>query len=198
MAHQYLHASVEAQVAVAAAILAAVYVLIIFEVTFMPLLDLPVPTGTRASACWGPWVTSVLPPDQAAELSFLRSDLARSLGRRLTCAMRLLSRGSWPARWLLSGASSSALEKSKRARDFLTLSSVTPQSALEGTSVELWGTGPSSLDGRVSMPLPAPWCCVHGGDIPDGLVCLGSHRCASAFNSMKEGADTGLGGPLLI
>lgn len=127
MAHQYLRASVEAQVAVAAAILAAVYVLIIFEVTFMPLLDLPVPTGTCASACWGPWVTSALPPDQAVELSFLRSDLPRSLGSRLSCAMHLLSRGSWTARWLLPGASNSALEKSERARDFLTPSSATPE-----------------------------------------------------------------------
>nr|XP_008509467.1 PREDICTED: P protein-like [Equus przewalskii] len=45
MAHQYLRASVEAQVTIAAVILAGVYVLIIFEVTFMlALLDSSVPT----------------------------------------------------------------------------------------------------------------------------------------------------------
>lgn len=36
MAYQYLHASVEAQVTIATAILAGVYALIIFEVTFTP------------------------------------------------------------------------------------------------------------------------------------------------------------------
>lgn len=36
MAHQYLRASIEAQVTIAVVILAGVYMLIIFEVTFMP------------------------------------------------------------------------------------------------------------------------------------------------------------------
>lgn len=53
MAHQYLRASVEAQVTIAAVILAGVYVLIIFEVTFMlALLDSSVPT----SKCLLTWV----------------------------------------------------------------------------------------------------------------------------------------------
>nr|XP_035928777.1 P protein [Halichoerus grypus] len=38
MAHQYLRASIEAQVTIAVVILAGVYMLIIFEVTFMPAL----------------------------------------------------------------------------------------------------------------------------------------------------------------
>lgn len=46
MAHQYLRASIEAQVTIAAVILAGVYVLIIFEVTCLPaLLGLSVPTS---------------------------------------------------------------------------------------------------------------------------------------------------------
>lgn len=56
MAHQHLRASVGAQVTTAAAILAGVYALIIFEVASPPvLLGLSVPTGSapRLVGCLG-------------------------------------------------------------------------------------------------------------------------------------------------
>lgn len=51
LAHQFLGASVEAQVASAVAILAGVYTLIIFEVTTVPVLY-GLPLLVVGSVCW--------------------------------------------------------------------------------------------------------------------------------------------------
>lgn len=86
MAHQYLRASVEVQVAMAAAILTGVYVLIIFEVIFRSaLLDLLVPISKCNLPCWVLWMGSGLLLNEIAAMSSLKRNISLILGRKLVC-----------------------------------------------------------------------------------------------------------------
>lgn len=130
---------------IAAAILAAVYVLIIFEVLFMfVLLDSSVPTSKCVSASWVSWMGSVLPSDQTAEVSFLRLDLPLSLGRRLP----VLDICSVLAAGVQDGSCQAPATVHRRTVNMHVISShpslMPPKCDPEGTSVECWGAGPSS------------------------------------------------------
>ena len=113
MTHQYLRASVEAQVTIAAVILTGVYMLIIFEVTCMPaLLGLSVPTGKCILTCWVLGMGSVLHFNRIEIVSFLKSNISLILGRKLLCTGIFAESWQLPyARWVLPGTRKFLLRK---------------------------------------------------------------------------------------
>lgn len=145
MTHQYLRASVEAQVTIAAVILAGVYVLIIFEVTCMSApLGLSVPTGKCILTCWVLGMGSVLHFNRIEIVSFLKSNISLTLGRKLLCtAIFTESRQLSYAIRVLPGTRKSLLRKLNVHMIFLPLICCSHRVPLKGQVLKLSESGSS-------------------------------------------------------
>lgn len=139
MAHQHLRASVGAQVTAAAAILAGVYALIIFEVVSPPVLPgLSVPTGS------GPQLFGCSGEGRLDPALDQEDTGGTSVSSEASCAPQsgrtLLRTGASAGPWQLTRGSSQHLpEKTERARDFFTLALPLPhRTTSRGHCWPLW------------------------------------------------------------